>query len=806
MTDNSYLLSLFGTSLSSSSSTMPAVAAYKKYIENEPQEIAKYAGQSTTQQTVAYFKDQIKKITSVDQLTKDPKLLQFVTTAFGLDSDAQYPAKIREVLNSDLTDTNSFANRLVDPRYKAMADELDVKASGLNKLQSDTVIADVVNKYVTNSYEKSLDSVNPALRNAAYFLRNIGNVTDTYQILSDAVLRSVVTDTLHLPAEIANQSVEKQKSLIDARLDITQLETKSSSSTSAATTPLGTAQTDHSSLTSARDAVTAAQTAVQSIADRIQSIQDDYARLANIQDPSGYYAAEIPIQQAAAPQLTRQQGLLSVAQDASGNISSDISRMSELVQLATDPANAASLTDYKTEFTGLRAKISATVTGATYTYDNGTAGASYTDENLLDGTLTSPLSVQYNSAGDVTSVRSYDLSASSPFQAALDAAAAAFRAVTSSGDGTNLSAVASALATAKSSSDAVSQTLNVDAARFSTDIASVPQWAATLNTSKLYPGAEAVRDAGSRVTDINQILSQMHDVASQSNQRADTADRSDLTAQYSDLLTRLGTLINTPNSSVDNLLAGGDQSYAFTDTSSLKAHGRDLNSSVLAVLSADDISSSAAASAVLVQLDGTVKDTMAAAANQIGNDSHVFSLAADTLDPRAAADSAYRKLATDLPGLVTSAALGSTNLLDALQSTISLSLGSVSQAFQVAPIDNFDTDVTQIIDGGSQLLPSDTADTSGALTQLESARFNVARVLSQLNSNLSQIDFARTLVGQKVTDLTAKDSSITGEPINATKYTYQFVQKYLAAQDAAASTTSSSSGQSYLLPLFTTSA
>jgi hypothetical protein len=209
---------------------------------------------------------------------------------------------------------------------------------------------------------------------------------------------------------------------------------------------------------------------------------------------------------------------------------------------------------------------------------------------------------------------------------------------------------------------------------------------------------------------------------------------------------------------------------------------------------------------VLVQLDGTVKDTMAAAANQIGNDSHVFSLAADTLDPRAAVDSAYRKLATDLPGLVASAASGSTNLLDELQSSLSLSLGSIGQVFQVAPLDNFDTDVTQIIGGGSQLLPSGGADTSGALGQLENARFNVARVLGQLNSSMSQLDFAGALVGQKVTDLTAQNnSSISGEPINATNFAYQFVQKYLAVQDAS-SNTGSSGGQSYLLPLFTTSA
>ena len=62
----------------------------------------------------------------------------------GLDADAQYPAKILSVLKSDLSNTSSYANSLIDPRYKAMATELNVQAGGdLTTLQSDPLIADV---------------------------------------------------------------------------------------------------------------------------------------------------------------------------------------------------------------------------------------------------------------------------------------------------------------------------------------------------------------------------------------------------------------------------------------------------------------------------------------------------------------------------------------------------------------------------------------------------------------------------------------------------------------------------------------
>ena len=69
-------------------------------------------------------------------------------------------------------------------------------------------------------FEKKLGEQNPALREAEYFRRNIGDIENGFDILGDKVLRAVVTTTLNLPQQIALQSVDKQKSLIDARIDV----------------------------------------------------------------------------------------------------------------------------------------------------------------------------------------------------------------------------------------------------------------------------------------------------------------------------------------------------------------------------------------------------------------------------------------------------------------------------------------------------------------------------------------------------------------------------------------------------------
>ncbi|MCA8884283.1 MAG: DUF1217 domain-containing protein [Rhodobacteraceae bacterium] len=70
---------------------------------------------------MARFKERIKDIKTVDQLMDDRALLRVALGAFGLDEDIDNTVFIRRVLESDLTDPRSTANRLSDKRYQALA-------------------------------------------------------------------------------------------------------------------------------------------------------------------------------------------------------------------------------------------------------------------------------------------------------------------------------------------------------------------------------------------------------------------------------------------------------------------------------------------------------------------------------------------------------------------------------------------------------------------------------------------------------------------------------------------------------------
>ncbi|MEM7471789.1 MAG: DUF1217 domain-containing protein [Pseudomonadota bacterium] len=67
------------------------------------------------------FTQDIQDVKTVDQLMDDRQLLSVALGAFGLEEDLNNTAFIRQILESDLSDGTSLANRLADKRYLGLA-------------------------------------------------------------------------------------------------------------------------------------------------------------------------------------------------------------------------------------------------------------------------------------------------------------------------------------------------------------------------------------------------------------------------------------------------------------------------------------------------------------------------------------------------------------------------------------------------------------------------------------------------------------------------------------------------------------
>ncbi|MGY3409757.1 hypothetical protein ACVWZV_005870 [Bradyrhizobium sp. GM5.1] len=95
--------------------------SYSYITRNLKQSLTRVEQQQDVAREAAYYKAHIGKVKSVDDFMKDYRLYHYATKAYGLEDMAYAKAFMKKVLESDLSDANSFVNQLVDKRYREFA-------------------------------------------------------------------------------------------------------------------------------------------------------------------------------------------------------------------------------------------------------------------------------------------------------------------------------------------------------------------------------------------------------------------------------------------------------------------------------------------------------------------------------------------------------------------------------------------------------------------------------------------------------------------------------------------------------------
>lgn len=182
-----------------------------------------YAKQPQVQREIDYFLENAKKLDSPEDFFKDRRLMQVALGAFGLEQELNYTARIKAIMTQDPEAKESLVNRMAEPRYKQISEAFGFFGSGVENLKDEKFLQDIADKYLTNQFEKNLGGGNEALREAAYFRRKVAETAedgDIYKLMGDKVMRSVITETLRIPKETVNQSLERQARVIESKVKV----------------------------------------------------------------------------------------------------------------------------------------------------------------------------------------------------------------------------------------------------------------------------------------------------------------------------------------------------------------------------------------------------------------------------------------------------------------------------------------------------------------------------------------------------------------------------------------------------------
>lgn len=195
-------------------SPLPATVLYKYYDKNGADLLQKSNDSKQVKTAVEYFTTQIKKVTSVDQVFKDPKLYSFVTTAVGLGATADTqrglikraltgyvipPSQVQQLKTNGLLNANGrpvdsaaqaklvaegfldpanptrvgVANQLSDPTYANAAATLNFANTGLKTIKSQSVINQLVRQFQSVTFENSINTKSATVAEARYALAKL---------------------------------------------------------------------------------------------------------------------------------------------------------------------------------------------------------------------------------------------------------------------------------------------------------------------------------------------------------------------------------------------------------------------------------------------------------------------------------------------------------------------------------------------------------------------------------------------------------------------------------------------------------
>ncbi|MFG1296636.1 MULTISPECIES: DUF1217 domain-containing protein [Xanthobacter] len=199
-------------------------ATYNYYAKNSDKMLEQQAADPITKNATAYYEENIGKVTSVDDFVSNYRLFNYAMTAYGLSDMVYAKAYMAKVLESDLSDKNSFANKLTDTRFVNFAKAF----ASLNPDATDTSTTasteSVVNAYMEQSLEDDVGQTDAGVQLALYFKRTASTVSTAFGLLADSAMWKVVSTAYGLPESLGSMDLDTQKTVVESKLDLTDLQ------------------------------------------------------------------------------------------------------------------------------------------------------------------------------------------------------------------------------------------------------------------------------------------------------------------------------------------------------------------------------------------------------------------------------------------------------------------------------------------------------------------------------------------------------------------------------------------------------
>lgn len=172
------------------------------------------------QREIDYFRENIGKVASAEELVADRRLLKVALGAFGLEGEVDKKAFVRRILEGGVDDPSSLANRLTEPGFKKLAAAFGFGDAGGARTGEAGFGEKIASDYRTRAFEAAVGETNNDMRLALNFRREIAELAQGetggswYKAIGSSRLREVFEKAYGLPASFGQLDVDRQRDIL----------------------------------------------------------------------------------------------------------------------------------------------------------------------------------------------------------------------------------------------------------------------------------------------------------------------------------------------------------------------------------------------------------------------------------------------------------------------------------------------------------------------------------------------------------------------------------------------------------------
>lgn len=204
---------------------MPTLLALKLVDATEQKQQDLIRSETQHARAIDHFLENIGDVETVDQLMADDELYTFVMRAFDLEDQIFGKAMMEKILKSNIEEDDALVNRLTDPRFKALYNEMGFGTDGegnLNTLLSSWQ-TDMVDRYVDRLYVNEQSTDNETLGTVLEFRRAVEDISGPLDVLKDEGLTEFFQTALGLPSELSGLDIDRQIEILNEKFDFDTL-------------------------------------------------------------------------------------------------------------------------------------------------------------------------------------------------------------------------------------------------------------------------------------------------------------------------------------------------------------------------------------------------------------------------------------------------------------------------------------------------------------------------------------------------------------------------------------------------------